>query len=66
MAPGKRSTARFHREAKAMGVIDTDPMVRALDAERDSVSKAPYLATDLLAGGDIEQLFDKGRTGGQR
>ncbi|WP_437521435.1 serine/threonine-protein kinase [Sorangium sp. So ce726] len=59
LAPGRRSTARFHREAKAMGAIDTDHMVRVLDAGTDSETKAPYIVMELLEGEDLQQLFDR-------
>jgi serine/threonine protein kinase len=51
--------ARFQREAKATGKIDTDHIVRVLDAKIDPATKSPYLVMELLEGQDLQQLLDK-------
>ncbi|WP_437332125.1 serine/threonine protein kinase [Sorangium sp. So ce394] len=59
LVPGKSSVERFHREAKAMGAMDTEHIVRVLDSGTDPETKAPYLVMDLLEGEDLQQLLDR-------
>ncbi|WP_437973074.1 serine/threonine-protein kinase [Sorangium sp. So ce295] len=59
LAPGRKGTARFRREAKALNAIDTDHMVRVLDTGTDSETEAPYLVMELLEGEDLQQVFDR-------
>ncbi|WP_438003823.1 serine/threonine-protein kinase [Sorangium sp. So ce321] len=59
LVPGKSNAERFHREAKAMGAIDSEHRVRVLDSGTDPETKAPYLAMELLEGEDLQQLLDK-------
>ncbi|WP_433931410.1 serine/threonine-protein kinase [Sorangium cellulosum] len=57
--PFKSSLARFHREAKAMSAIDTDHMVRVLDAGTEPETDAPYIVMELLQGEDLQLLLDR-------
>ncbi|MDC3988944.1 serine/threonine protein kinase [Polyangium jinanense] len=50
---------RFQREAKAMGSIDTDHIVRVLDSGTDPKTQAPYMVMELLEGEDLQQLLDR-------
>jgi serine/threonine-protein kinase len=59
LARGKSSVGRFQREAKAMGSIDTDHIVRVLDTGTDPGSKAPYMVMELLEGEDLQHLLDR-------
>jgi serine/threonine-protein kinase len=56
---GKSSVGRFQREAKAMGSIATDHIVRVLATGTDPGSKAPYMVMDLLEGEDLQHLLDR-------
>ncbi|WP_437733469.1 serine/threonine-protein kinase [Sorangium sp. So ce1335] len=55
----KGGMARFRREAKAMGAIDTEHMVRVLDAGTDPGTDAPYIVMELLEGEDLQHLLDR-------
>jgi serine/threonine-protein kinase len=57
LARGKSSVGRFQREARAMGAIDTDHIVRVLDAGVDPETRAPYMALELLDGEDLQRLL---------
>jgi serine/threonine protein kinase len=57
LARSKTSVSRFQREAKAMGAIDTDHIVRVLDAGVDPATSAPYMAMELLDGEDLQHLL---------
>ncbi|WP_437573812.1 serine/threonine protein kinase [Sorangium sp. So ce887] len=59
LVPGKSSAERFHREAMAMGAIDTEHIVRVLDSGTDPETKAPYLIMELLEGEDLQHLLDR-------
>jgi eukaryotic-like serine/threonine-protein kinase len=57
LARGKNSISRFQREAKALGAIDTEHIVRVLDAGADPETKAPYMVMELLDGEDLQHLL---------
>ncbi|KYF71953.1 hypothetical protein BE15_27180 [Sorangium cellulosum] len=59
VAPGKNSLVRFQREAKAMSAVDTEHMVRVLDAGTDPERKVPYMVMELLDGEDLQHLLDR-------
>ncbi|WP_437934282.1 serine/threonine protein kinase [Sorangium sp. So ce341] len=59
VVPGKNSLVRFQREVKAMGAVDTEYMVRVLDAGTDPESKVPYMVMELLRGEDLQHLLDR-------
>jgi eukaryotic-like serine/threonine-protein kinase len=48
------AVARFSREAKAAGAIESEHITQVLDAGVDSITKAPYLVMELLAGEDLD------------
>jgi len=52
---------RFHREARAMGAIETDHIAHALDAGTDEATGHPFLVLELLRGEDLQALL--ARTG---
>ena len=56
---GKTSVDRFQREAKAMGAIDTDHIVRVLDTGVDPATSAPYMVMELLDGQDLQHLLTR-------
>src|SRR5882724_2065128 len=51
--------ARFVREAKAAGAIDTQLIVQVLDFGVDEQQGVPYLAMEFLAGEDLEHLMER-------
>src|SRR5262245_43590797 len=51
--------ARFVREAKAAGAIDTQHIVQVLDFGVDEREGVPYLAMEFLAGEDLEHLMER-------
>jgi serine/threonine protein kinase len=56
---GKSGVSRFQREARAMGAIDTDHIVRVLDTGTDPASHVPYMVMELLNGEDLQHLLDR-------
>ncbi|WP_438016040.1 protein kinase [Sorangium sp. So ce315] len=59
VVPGKNSLVRFRREVKTTSAINSEHMVRVLDAGADPESKAPYMAMELLQGEDLQNLLDR-------
>jgi cytochrome c peroxidase len=53
------TVARFEREARAAGSIDSEQIVQVLDVGKDARSGLPYLVMELLAGEDAEQLVTR-------
>ncbi len=51
--------ARFVREAKAAGAIDTQHIVQVLDFGVDEQLSVPYLAMEFLAGEDLDHLMER-------
>lgn len=51
--------ARFVREAKAAGAIDTQHIVQVLDFGIDTAQGVPYLAMEFLGGEDLEHLMER-------
>lgn len=51
--------ARFQREARAAGAIDSQHVVQVLDIGSDSVTGTPYIAMELLAGEDVGRLVSR-------
>jgi serine/threonine-protein kinase len=51
--------ARFVREAKAAGAIDTQHIVQVLDFGVDESLSVPYLAMEFLAGEDLDHLMER-------
>jgi hypothetical protein len=56
---GPEVIARFVREAKAAGAIDTQHIVQVLDFGVDELQGVPYLAMEFLAGEDLEHLMER-------
>jgi len=51
--------ARFVREAKAAGAIDTQHIVQVLDFGVDGQLGVPYLAMEFLAGEDLDHVMER-------
>lgn len=51
--------ARFQREAKAAGSIDTQHIAQVLDTGTDPTSGCPFMVMEFLAGEDAQELFLK-------
>ncbi len=51
--------ARFQREARAVGAIDTKHIVQVLDGGFDDASGQHYMVMELLAGEDLAHLMDR-------
>ena len=51
--------ARFQREARAAGAIDSRHIAQVLDAGTDPETGAPYLVMELLKGRDLDQLMKR-------
>jgi len=56
---GPEVIARFVREAKAAGAIDTQHIVQVLDFGVDEQQGVPYLAMEFLAGEDLDHLMER-------
>jgi eukaryotic-like serine/threonine-protein kinase len=54
----KKLVARFQREAKAAGAIDTQHITQVLDAGEDD-SGSPYLVMELLHGEDLQSAIKR-------
>ena len=50
------AVARFQREARAAGQIESRHVARIVDTGRDEATGDSYLAMDLLEGEDVEEL----------
>ncbi|WP_437734241.1 protein kinase domain-containing protein [Sorangium sp. So ce1335] len=50
---------RFEREARAASAIETEHIVRVLDAGVDGETGAPFLVLELLQGEDLAQLLQR-------
>jgi serine/threonine-protein kinase len=53
------SVARFEREARAAGVIDTPHIAQVLDAGVDATTGRPFLVMEYLAGEDAQRLLSR-------
>ncbi len=51
--------ARFQREAKAAGAIDTQYITQVLDSGVDPATNMPYLAMEALSGEDLQQAIKR-------
>jgi serine/threonine-protein kinase len=49
--------ARFQREARSVGAIESRHVVQVLDAGVDEVTGGPYMAMELLSGTDLLRLI---------
>ena len=50
---------RFEREAKITGAIESDHLVRVLDAGVDDATGTPFLAMELLRGEELGALLER-------
>lgn len=51
--------ARFQREAKAAGAIDSQHITQVLDTGRDPESGMPYMVMEYLLGEDLQHLLKR-------
>ncbi|WP_437933746.1 protein kinase domain-containing protein [Sorangium sp. So ce341] len=59
LARGRSALSRFEREARAASAIQTEHIVRVLDADVDRATGAPFLVMELLRGEDLAHLLDR-------
>jgi len=55
------SVARFEREARVAGAIETQHIVQVLDSGTDPGTHAPYMVMEYLDGEDLEHLLARVR-----
>ncbi|WP_438017529.1 protein kinase [Sorangium sp. So ce315] len=55
----RSAMGRFEREARAASAIETEHIVRVLDAGVDGKTNAPFLVLELLQGEDLAQLLKR-------
>jgi len=55
--PGARR--RFVREARAVSSIDSDHVVRVVEADTDPEQQLPYIVMELLCGMDLDTLIER-------
>ena len=51
--------ARFHREARAAGQIETQHITQVLDTGFDHESELPFMVMEYLEGEDVQQLLKR-------
>src|SRR5262245_3775453 len=51
--------ARFEREARATGQLESRHVAHALDTGRDNATGRPYLVMELLRGEDLSQVVHR-------
>ena len=51
--------ARFHREARAAGQIETQHITQVLDTGFDQESELPFMVMEFLEGEDVQQLLKR-------
>ncbi|WP_437951452.1 cytochrome c peroxidase [Sorangium sp. So ce296] len=49
--------ARFEREARAAGAIESEHIASVLDSGRDRATGLPFLVMELLSGEDVDQML---------
>ncbi|KYG08196.1 hypothetical protein BE21_02010 [Sorangium cellulosum] len=59
LARGRSALSRFEREARAASAIQTEHIVRVLDAGVDQATGSPFLVMELLRGEDLAHLLDR-------
>jgi serine/threonine-protein kinase len=59
LAANEKLVARFQREARAAGAIDTQHITQVLDAGVDRDSSLPFLVMEYLAGADLSALLKR-------
>jgi serine/threonine-protein kinase len=56
LANDSGAIARFQREAKAAGSVETPHIAQVLDAGTDRATGTPYIAMEFLVGDDLREL----------
>ena len=51
--------ARFEREARAVGAVESEHIAQVFDTGRDEEAGAPYIAMEFLEGEDVQGLLDR-------
>jgi len=51
--------ARFQREARAVGSVDSEHITQVLDGGMDGATQAPYLVMELLSGEDLDAVLKR-------
>ena len=51
--------ARFEREARAAAGVDTEHIVRCLDAGTDAATRQPYMVLEFLHGEDLQRVLKR-------
>jgi serine/threonine-protein kinase len=51
--------ARFEREARAVGAVESDYIAQVFDTGRDRETGAPYIAMEFLEGEDVQALIER-------
>ena len=59
MSKNPEVVARFEREARASGTVDSMHIVQVLDTGRDRDTDQPYMVMELLAGEDVAALIER-------
>ncbi len=59
IVPDEALIARFQREARAAGTIESRHIAQVLDAGKDAETGAPYLVMELLQGEDVDALVKR-------
>ena len=57
LADGQAVLARFQREARAAGSIDTEHIARCFDTGTDPESGSPYMVLEYLVGEDLQHVL---------
>ncbi|WP_437276693.1 cytochrome c peroxidase [Sorangium sp. So ce375] len=57
LAQDEAVMARFEREARAAGAIDSEHIASVLDSGRDRATGLPFLVMELLNGEDVDQML---------
>jgi len=59
IVPDEALIARFQREARAAGTIESRHIAQVLDAGKDDETGAPWLVMELLQGEDVDALVKR-------
>ncbi len=58
-ATNEDHVARFQREARAVGAVESDYIAQVFDTGRDRETGAPYIAMEFLEGEDVQALLER-------
>ncbi|WP_437676359.1 protein kinase domain-containing protein [Sorangium sp. So ce131] len=59
LSHSRSAAGRFEREAKAASAIETEHIVRVLDAGVDEETRSPFLVMEYLRGEDLAQVLHR-------